>query len=141
MTRTRWVADKLYRYELLVIPGEPVGKERPRYNRKNGNFYTPQATREYEDMVALIAATKAKPGFGDAPVEINLEAYCGPREKQKTLDLDNIIKSVLDGLQKGGLFKNDHQVVRINATRHDDSREPKVIVRLVEAEPYYRKAT
>ena len=36
----------------LTIPGEPVGKGRPRFT-KNGHSFTPEKTVNYENLVKL----------------------------------------------------------------------------------------
>lgn len=95
------------------ILGEPVPKERPRIG-KNGNVYTPSKTKAYERAVALIARTKL-PRFKEADrLIVNLTFYCATA---KTKDLDNLCKSTLDGLQKGGTFKNDSQIVELHAKK------------------------
>ena len=35
----------------LVILGEPMGKQRPKFSFKNGRAYTPQKTTSYENLV------------------------------------------------------------------------------------------
>jgi Holliday junction resolvase RusA-like endonuclease len=38
-------------------------------------------------------------------------------DRQKGGDIDNLVKAILDGAQKGGLFKNDRQVVILDARK------------------------
>lgn len=106
---------------MLTIIGEPVAKERPRVG-KNG-VYTPRRTAEYENGIAWAAKAK-KLKFGDSLVKVTMRFYTASRKKT---DLDNFIKSVLDGLEKGGVYKNDYQVIEIHASRHVDEN-PRVEV-------------
>lgn len=108
----------------FTIPGRPQVKQRPRMTRR-GRVYTPEATTQFERWVAE--------SYGDGPL------FTGPvhvrirLHKDKTVvtveecaagtsglrgDIDNYVKSVLDGLQMGSAaFKNDSQVVRVTATK------------------------
>jgi crossover junction endodeoxyribonuclease RusA len=96
----------------VTVLGEPVAKERPRIG-KNGNVYTPAATRAYETAVALIAKLRL-PKYGkDAKLVVDLTFYCADRTK----DLDNLCKSTLDGLQKAGTFRNDNQIIELHARK------------------------
>lgn len=36
----------------ITIPGEPKGKERPRYSSKSKTVYTPAKTENYEKLIA-----------------------------------------------------------------------------------------
>ena len=90
----------------IVIPGKPVGKERPRMGRA-GNFYTPRTTAEYEERVAWLV--KASRGRVDGACEVFITVQCGGKRP----DLDNIAKVVLDGMEKGGAFRNDRDVTRL----------------------------
>lgn len=102
------------------IPGRPVPKQRPRVVK--GHAYTPKETLEFEKHVALrykIAGGKMLKG----PVTVEITAmYQVPKswsKKKKEAaeeqphtqkpDLDNIIKSVLDGLN-GVAWEDDAQV-------------------------------
>ena len=109
----------------LVIEGEPVPKARPRLGA-NGNIYTPKETKDYEDIVAWHA--KKLPRYkGNLLLEVAF--FCSSR--RKTPDLDNLLKSLIDGLQKGGAIKDDVQVSRINAIRLLDEVNPRVELHLV----------
>lgn len=55
---------------------------------------------------------------------------------QRSGDLDNRIKVVLDTLQ-GVAYKNDSQIVRIVANRYDDKHNPRVEVTLCAIEAGY----
>jgi Holliday junction resolvase RusA-like endonuclease len=105
------------------VPGDPVGKGRPRFNRKTGRPFTPKKTIDYERRVAWLCA----PVRIEGPVRVDVLAVFKRPQKLNAkrhpdglmpyagrTDLDNVIKAVLDGLQ-GRAFINDRQVIDINA--------------------------
>lgn len=115
----------------IEIPGEPVGKGRPRFTRQ-GRAYTPGKTAKYENLIKLAFREKYpdwKPT--DEPVEVYIRAeFPKPKSWSKKLrlisilttiwkkskpDLDNIIKS-LDGLNTIA-WKDDSQIVHISASK------------------------
>lgn len=89
----------------VVIPGRPVPKERPRVGRA-GNVYTPRATKEYEEAVAWAVRASRQRVEGDCEVFITV------RCETRGFDIDNVLKGLLDGMEKGGAFSNDRQVTR-----------------------------
>jgi len=90
----------------FVVPGEPVPKARPRLGR-GGRWYTPSRTRDYEQRVGWEARIAgARPVEGDVAVRIVVR---GPRR----FDLDNVAKTILDGL-RGVAFADDRQVVHLD---------------------------
>jgi len=94
----------------IVVPGEPVAKERPRRG-KHGGFYTPSKTTRFEHLVAWTwKAARHKPLSG--PIVVTMTFRVGGRDK----DLDNMVKAALDGLQ-GAAFENDRQVMLVSATK------------------------
>lgn len=122
---------------IFSVYGEVVPKGRPRFTRQ-GRTYTPKKTHDYESEVAMMA--KSAMGSSD-PLEtpvavyvyVNLpvpssyskkrtEACLSGLEKpiKKTGDLDNQIKSVLDGMN-GIVYKDDSQIVSLHATKRYDS--------------------
>lgn len=138
----------------FVIPGEPKGKGRARSRIANGRngaqfvaHYTPKDTVEYENLVRMEAHQamngKAPTAF---PCRVVIIAYCSVpaswSNKKRTKaymgevfptgkpDLDNVEKSVLDGMNKI-VFRDDAQVCSVTKSKHY-STTPRVYVRVVE---------
>jgi Holliday junction resolvase RusA-like endonuclease len=109
------------------IPGTPVPKARPRRGR-GGHFYTPSTTRAYEELVAwaATAAAVSKDGFTrfheDCRVTIDLYVH------HRLGDLDNHAKSILDGMVRCGLLKDDRLVSDLRVRRHVTDGEERVSV-------------
>ncbi len=125
----------------IFVPGDPVAKGRPRVTSIAGpaRTYTPAKTRNYEQLVALAASQSFTPPQLDGPIEIWVRAVVRRpksrpkkyRHPDKRPDLDNYVKSVLDGIQQAGVWRDDAQVCRIVATKEyprDDSDRPGVHV-------------
>jgi len=112
----------------FTIPTEPVPKLRPRVVRQGGfpRAFTPQKTLDFEATVKIAAlAAGMVPCLG--PIVIRAEFYhrlpkakerkrrpIGEQPKPTKPDLDNLLKSLLDGME-GVCFDHDSAVVRINA--------------------------
>lgn len=106
----------------FFVPGRPKSKDRPRLGRRRKAF-TPEATILAEEA---IAAAYDGPYF-EGPVHVTvLYSIKGqtitieeaPEEPDKIWqsDVDNLVKTTLDGLQReGGAFANDSQVRKITA--------------------------
>ena len=137
----------------LTILGEPMGKQRPRYSNYGGfvRTYTPQKTINYESLIAHEYNEKyGKLMFDrDEPIIAYIYAYFPltkgdygkkglnkqGREKMskvfctKHLDLDNIIKIVLDALNSI-CFYDDKQIVSIITYKKWTTETPKVEISL-----------
>ena len=120
---------------MFTVYGNPVAKGRPRF-AKRGNFvqtYTPEKTKTYETEVAMMAsaamgASEALEGALEAFIYVTYavpasyskkrsEACLSGLEKHtKKPDLDNVVKSVVDGMDKI-VFLNDSQITSIHATK------------------------
>lgn len=117
------------------IPGSPIGKQRPRMCRINGKSitYTPKETKKYEQLVrASYTAVSTAQFSKNVPLEISITAlFSIPKRKskdQKRLmlsgaifptrkpDGDNIVKIILDGLNKVA-YEDDAQVCKIHFTK------------------------
>jgi len=116
----------------LKLPGEGVAMGRPRFNRYTGGARLPSKTRRYLQLVSEIAEAASfgldVPIARHTPIRITITAvYKRPQTKfrkkdpdgriMKTTksDLDNLIKSVGDGLDC--LWADDAQVTEIRASK------------------------
>lgn len=110
------------------IPGKAEGKGRPRFS--NGHTYTPDKTRNYEELVRALYKSKCKEEPTSEPVIVNINVYTTPAKsltkKKKTElmkklpmkkpDLDNVAKIILDALN-GVAWNDDTQVVSLSVRR------------------------
>jgi crossover junction endodeoxyribonuclease RusA len=112
----------------LEIPGRPVPKARPR-RAPAGHFYTPSTTRAYEEDVAWYARL-SRVRF-DGAVKVTAEFYMRPPRG----DTDNLVKAVNDGLQKGGVIRDDVEIVEFHGKRIEVERpeDEKTVVEVLAA--------
>lgn len=132
------------RYE-FIVPGEPVAKQRPkaRMIRSGGrmtvSMRTPKKTLEYESRVA--EACVDVPRFEPGPVRV---AIITVFERPKRLmrkkdpdgrilkvtrpDIDNVVKSILDGMRE--VWSDDSVVCDVRAEKYYAAKdeEPMAIV-------------
>jgi crossover junction endodeoxyribonuclease RusA len=78
----------------LTIPGRPLPKGRPRFTR-SGHAYTPRTTRLYEAKIRAICTAHFDEPITE-PVSVELKFYITGK---RLIDVDNLIKAALDGLQ------------------------------------------
>lgn len=125
------------------IPGEPCAKGRPRFAVIVGHAraYTPAKTANYEGVVATFAlAAKAESSWDEeaanGPIRVSITAVFsrpkrllerfkktgelrhareGRMPHKSRPDLDNVVKAVLDGLNRCGIWRDDSQVCCIEA--------------------------
>jgi Holliday junction resolvase RusA-like endonuclease len=134
----------------FVIPGNPVGKGRPRVSRRGGfaRMYTPEKTASYESLVKLAGheAMHGRPVIEGAvrvrlDIRVQVPASWSKKKQAAALgweilpttkpDIDNVEKAVFDGLN-GVVWKDDVQVVDVSKTkRYSDT--PGVHVTVEEA--------
>lgn len=133
------------KYLCFEIPGEPCAKGRPRIAVVAGHAraYTPAKTANYEGVVATFALkAKAESKWDEdaaaSPIRVMVTAmFSRPKrllerfKKTNALrhacegrmphasrpDLDNVVKAVLDGLNRCGIWRDDSQVVSIEASK------------------------
>ncbi|HBP1604430.1 RusA family crossover junction endodeoxyribonuclease [Pseudomonas aeruginosa] len=114
---------------MFTVPGEPVGKGRPRIGRVGAHtrMFTPAKTANYETLIAL-AAQQAMAGrepiVGAVLVElfitVSIPASWSKRKRAQALagqiyptkkpDKDNVIKAIYDGCN-GIVWVDDVQAV------------------------------
>lgn len=139
----------------LVIPGRPVGKQRPRFNRQTGRTYTPTKTVAYEQRIHTVWEAQGRPRLDDGPLHARITACyerppahlrvkggltaAGQRQPypMPQVDLDNLIKACLDALN-GLAYRDDRQVVHVEALRRwcqpDEHEHVRITVRNIEGD-------
>lgn len=131
-------------YEFEVI-GDIKGKARPRVNTSTGIAYTPTQTKDYENLIKQyfkIKYPKYIPLEGRTAVKI-IAYFKIPKnatKKEKALiegkilsptkkpDIDNIIKIILDALNKMA-FKDDNQITKLEVEKVYGEQE-KIVVKV-----------
>lgn len=122
----------------FTIPLAPQGKARGRAVRMGGKVrvVTPQKTRTYEGTIADLARAAVGELVLDGPIGLKVWAVF-PRTKEmakvykktgrpkhspawlwahkQRIDIDNIVKSIMDGLTQAGVWLDDRQVSRVEA--------------------------
>ena len=114
----------------FIVPGPAKAKERPRMGR-NGRIYTPDSTHKYEKLVRECYKEKGIYYFDDEYISIKIIFWFSiPKSysKQKRQDcaegfirpsrgdIDNYIKSILDGLNKVA-YEDDKYIYKIEAEK------------------------
>lgn len=115
-------------YLRFTVPGRPVPKGRPRLGA-NGHVYTPRETQDAEDSIGWAgrrALRSRKPVAG--PVSVTATFYVADRRRR---DLDNLVKTVLDGLN-GIAWADDSQVVALSSLVVLDPSNPRTDVTVTE---------
>ena len=119
-----------YQFE---VPGEIVGKERPRVNMYTGRVYTPGKTKDYEFLIQQYFKIKyPRHDMINGRVAVEITAYMKiPKSTSKNLiddmlagnisptkkpDVDNIAKSILDAMNQY-VFKDDNQVSKVTVEK------------------------
>ena len=109
----------MYRYR-LEINTRPIPKARPRLSKFA--VYTPKKTADYEKLIAFEWKKKYKNLILKNAVKLDLVfVFKKAKSCKKTLhtqrpDIDNLLKSILDGLNKVA-FVDDCQVVELNSKK------------------------
>ncbi|MCD8398275.1 MAG: RusA family crossover junction endodeoxyribonuclease [Lachnospiraceae bacterium] len=135
----------------FTVPGQPVGKARPRVT-KAGHAYTPKKTVDYENLVR--AEYHRQCGDykfpDDAMLDMRIMAFyripkSAPKRRKSAMergeirptvkpDSDNVIKGIADS-GNGIFYRDDTQIVDCQI-RKFYSYEPRVVVTIQEAAHY-----
>ena len=110
----------------FTIDGPPVPKPRPRPGRK---FFISKRAKDYQEHVGYCAMGTVFPDEWPAKngrFNVHLLCFFGD---QRVRDLDNVAKSVLDGMNKL-VWADDGQVDRLVVDRRFDKERPRVEVEI-----------
>ncbi|KEH90599.1 RusA family crossover junction endodeoxyribonuclease [Clostridium botulinum] len=130
----------------LIVPGEPMGKQRPRMSTRTGKAYTPKKTVLYENWVKECYCISKDKKHLTGAIKAHIKVYMSipkstsKKKRQEMIsekirptkkpDLDNIAKIILDSLN-GLAYEDDKQIVSLQVNKFYGT-EPKVIVQLEE---------
>jgi crossover junction endodeoxyribonuclease RusA len=81
------------------------------------------------DVINLTKASRANLNT-DKPLEVTVLVY--PPDKRKR-DIDNILKALLDSMQKANVYQDDSQICKLTVTRCEIIKHGKVSVSIKEA--------
>lgn len=131
----------------FTVYADPVPKQRPRFTR-GGRTYTPAQTKKFENLVKFSYIEQCSKKF-DGPVAMVIDFYFSipkstPKYKRgkmlsgeiphtKKKDIDNLCKSVMDGLN-GVAYNDDGQVCVLCATKNY-GEEPHINIGITEFHP------
>ena len=134
----------IYEFE---VTGKVIGKGRPRLNSYTGIVYTPTKTKDYETLIEQYFLLKY-PKFKmlEGRIKVSIIAYFSiPKATKKSdinemldnnisptkkPDIDNIVKAVLDSMNKFA-FKDDNQITKLEVEKKY-AQEDKVYVKIEE---------
>lgn len=125
------------------VLGKAVGKQRPRFNSRSKQTYTPSKTKDFEKLIAntcTIHMLKNRIETSNKPCKVVIDvmasipkSYTKKRHREciegielpaKKPDIDNIAKAVMDGLNKVA-YEDDTQVVTLTINKryweHNDA--------------------
>lgn len=132
----------IYEFE---VTGKVRGKARPKVNTYTLRAYTPQETKDYEELiqqyfvikypkyipietrvsVKITACFSIPKNTSKKNTSLMLENIISPTKKP---DIDNIVKIILDALNKMA-FKDDNQITKLEVEKIY-STEDKIIIKI-----------
>jgi Holliday junction resolvase RusA-like endonuclease len=127
----------------FTIPGNPVGKARPRFNSQTNRTYTPQETRDYEELVKWSYRAKYSGKMLTGEISAAITAYYkipdswSKKRKEQAVngelkptvkpDCDNVVKAILDAIN-GVAYKDDAAVTDLEFHKRYTISNPRVEV-------------
>lgn len=115
----------------LTHGARPASKSRPRFDARAGRkprVYTPEQSRAAEEYLALSWRLATKGETKDGALAIACVFF---RPNRQRIDVDNMVKLVLDAGTKARVWHDDCQVVCIVARVELDASEPRTEIALV----------
>ncbi len=130
----------------ITVLGEPVAKERARV--VGGRAFTPKRTKAYEEQVAWEYKKQKGKFYDNKPIKASIKLYFQPPKSISKIelakiatgevvytgkkDIDNIAKSILDGLN-GVAYIDDRQVVELNISKQYTLEKTRAEIEIKEA--------
>ena len=106
----------------LTVEGDPLSKARPRFGA-DGNIYTPQKTRNYEDAIGFLMRGELRDREPDSKGRYALRCIFYRSNRQR-IDCDNLLKIVSDAAT-AQVWEDDCQVVEVIGRLFLASKHPR----------------
>ncbi len=128
---------------MIVIPGKPTAKGRPRFTR-NGNTYTPKTTRNAEKTMRGYFKEVLGEKIITSPVMLSI-AVCFRNKALKTRmkkaaryhtpkpDIDNLLKLIMDAMSDHLI--SDSQISSVVITKLVSRQDPRTVIYIHEFDP------
>lgn len=121
---------------MVMIPGAPWSKSRPRFARKTGRTYTPKEDVDAEERTARFLRARVK-----TPFTGNVGLAClFFRPNRQRIDTDNLIKHVCDAAN-GVLWADDSQCTAVMGIVEMDPDRPRTVIVVGEHQSTLRRGT
>jgi Holliday junction resolvase RusA-like endonuclease len=118
----------------FTVEGVPRPKARARRGA-GGRWYTPQATKAYEEAVGWAARAAGVHEPCDGGVRLDIVLWMPDRRRR---DLDNCAKSICDGLN-GIAYLDDSQVAELVVKRRIDGQRPRAEITVAAIDRHYEE--
>lgn len=112
----------------VIHQGAPVSKARARWNQKMRRFYTPGHSMEAQEALSwrFREILRGQPPFL-GPMAIVAVFY---RPNRQRIDVDNLMKLVMDAATKARVWRDDCQVAAQAALMELDPTNPRTVIAL-----------
>jgi Holliday junction resolvase RusA-like endonuclease len=118
--------------EMVVLPGDPASKARPRVVNRGRSVYSP--SKSAQDAIALCLKTSIREKYLN-----NVAVGCiFFRSNRQRIDADNMLKLVLDAAT-GVVWEDDCQVTAVTAIVELDTDNPRTVVVFAEHKSSMRR--
>ena len=130
----------------LIILGEPVAQQRPKFNSYTKKAHDPIKSKNYKLFVGHEAKLQHQGPLIDCPIRVEIDVYrknnkgtskkeIARREKKLSMptvkpDIDNYVKGIKDALN-GVIWVDDNLVIELEAKKYY-SVNPRIEVRIKE---------
>lgn len=109
----------------LIIKGEPKSASRPRFSTHPFHVYMPEDVKKYQQYIYFKIKEKLP---NTPPDEFNsfglyVKFY---RSNRQRIDIDNLIKCLMDGITLAKVWKDDAQLQELYAEKFYKQKIPRV---------------
>jgi len=122
----------------LCIEGEPLSAERVKFSK--GSAYLPEKTRDYEDLIAWTVKGNYRGETTSSEIFGLRAIFC--RSNRQRVDIDNLLKALMDGITKSKvIWEDDSQLREISSSIFIADDKPRVEFIVYRCKDYNPRAT